>query len=186
MANIIKLYAAYKSGFLGNNILDTYFSFMANMISEERLSVVEDTVIAAKFEERYKMELPLPFIRQVLGVGVQNGSFIEDHGKYSVVVNEIAKHCFSKTDFDALWKRQKLVYALETAPVASHRRRCASKHKHCLIELRALCSDLQRAIARSKFGMIGWLVLLIHHNKLQPRKRREHRAARANDHIYFS
>lgn len=32
MANIIKLYAAYKSGFLGNNILDTYFSFMANII----------------------------------------------------------------------------------------------------------------------------------------------------------
>lgn len=105
MANIVKLYAAYKSGFLGNNILDTYFSFMANMISEERLSVVEDTVIAAKFEERYTMELPLPFIRQVLGVGVQNGSFIEDHGKYSVVVNEIAKYCFSKTDFDALWDR---------------------------------------------------------------------------------
>ena len=105
MANMIKLYAAYKSGFLGNNILDTYFSFMANMISEERLSVVEDTVIAAKFEERYTMELPLPFIRQVLGVGVQNGSFIEDHGKYSVVVNEIAKYCFSKTDFDALWDR---------------------------------------------------------------------------------
>ena len=33
MANVIKLYAAYKAGFLGNNILDTYFSFMANMIS---------------------------------------------------------------------------------------------------------------------------------------------------------
>lgn len=105
MANIIKLYAAYKAGFLGNNILDTYFSFVANMISEERLSVVEDTIIAAKFKERYTMDLPLPFIRQVLGVGVQNGSFIEDHGKYSVVVNEIAKYRFSKTDFDALWNR---------------------------------------------------------------------------------
>lgn len=105
MANIIKLYAAYKAGFLGKNILDTYFSFIANMISEERLAVVEDTVIAAKFKERYTMDLPLPFIRQVLGVGVQNGSFIEDHGKYSVVVNEIAKYRFSKTDFDALWDR---------------------------------------------------------------------------------
>lgn len=105
MANIIKLYAAYKAGFLGNNILDTYFSFIANMISEERLAVVEDTVIAAKFKERYTMDLPLPFIRQVLGVGVQNGSFIEDHGKYSVVLNEIAKYRFSKTDFDALWNR---------------------------------------------------------------------------------
>ena len=105
MANIIKLYAAYKAGFLGNNILDTYFSFMANMISEERLTVVEDTVIAAKFKERYTMELPVPFIRQVLGVGVQNGSFIEDHGKYSVVVNEITKFRFSETEFDALWGR---------------------------------------------------------------------------------
>lgn len=105
MANVIKLYTAYKSGFLGNNILDTYFSFMANMISEERLTVVEDVVIAAKFKERYTMELPLPFIKQVLGVGVQNGSFIEDHGKYSVVVNELAKYCFSKTDFEALWDR---------------------------------------------------------------------------------
>lgn len=103
MVNTIKLYAAYKAGFLGNNILDTYFSFMANMISEERLTVVEDTVIAAKFKERYTMELPLPFIRQVLGVGVQNGSFIEDHGKYSVAVNEIAKYCFSETEFDTLW-----------------------------------------------------------------------------------
>lgn len=105
MASQIKLYAAYKAGFLGNNILDTYFSFMANMISEERLTVVEDTVIAAKFKERYTMELPLPFIRQVLGVGVQNGSFIEDHGKYSVVVNEITKFRFSETEFDALWGR---------------------------------------------------------------------------------
>lgn len=103
MANIIKLYAAYKAGYLGNNILDTYFSFMANIISEERLTIVEDIVVAAKFKERYTMELPLPFIRQVLGVGVQNGSIIEDHGKYSVDVTEIAKYCFSKTDFDALW-----------------------------------------------------------------------------------
>ena len=105
MAGTIKLYAAYKAGYLGNNILDTYFSFIANMISEERLTVVEDNVIADKFRERYTLELPLPFIRQVLGVGVQNGSFIEDHGKYSVVVNELAKYCFSETDFNKLWDR---------------------------------------------------------------------------------
>lgn len=77
IANIIKLYAAYKSGFLGNNILDTYFSFMANIISEERLSVVEDTVVAAKFKERYTMELPLPFIRQVLGVACRTGVLLK-------------------------------------------------------------------------------------------------------------
>lgn len=31
--------------------------------------VVEDGVIAAKFKERYTIELPLPFIRQVFGGG---------------------------------------------------------------------------------------------------------------------
>ena len=51
------------------------------------------------------MELPLPFIRQILGVGVQNGSFIEDHGKYSVVVNKLAMYRFSETDFNTLWER---------------------------------------------------------------------------------
>lgn len=105
MAGVVKLYAAYKSGYLGSNILDTYFSFMANMISEEHLTVVEDDVIADKFKTRYNMELPLPFIRQILGVGIQNGSFVEDHGKYSVVVNELAKYRFSETDFNKLWNQ---------------------------------------------------------------------------------
>ncbi len=104
MSNITKLYAAYKAGYLGNNILDTYFSFMANMIFEEHLMVVEDGVIAAKFKERYTIELPLPFIRQVLGVGVHNGSFVEDHGKYSVVISELSKYRFSETEFDSLWE----------------------------------------------------------------------------------
>lgn len=104
MTNIIKLYAAYKAGYLGNNILDTYFSFMANMIFEEHLMVIEDGVVAAKFKERYTIELPLPFIRQVLGVGVHNGSFIEDHGKYSVVISKLSKYRFSKTEFDSLWE----------------------------------------------------------------------------------
>lgn len=104
MTNITKLYAAYKAGYLGNNILDTYFSFVANIIFEERLMVVEDGVIAAKFKERYTIELPLPFIRQVLGVGVHNGSFIENHGKYSVVIGELSRYCFSKTEFDSLWE----------------------------------------------------------------------------------
>ena len=81
-----EMYAAYKAGYLGNNILDTYFSFIANMIAEEKLTVVEDTVIASKFKDRYTIDLPLPFVRQVLGVGVQNMSFIEKISqKYQIV-----------------------------------------------------------------------------------------------------
>lgn len=105
MANITKLYAAYKAEYLGNNILDTYFSFIASMIYENHLTIVEDYAIAKMFKEKYAFELPLPFVRQVLGVGVQKKCFIEDHGKYSVVGDELCKFCFSDTDFNELWTR---------------------------------------------------------------------------------
>ena len=105
MSNITKLYAAFKAEYLGSNILDTYFSFVANIIYEERLTVIEDTVVATKLSERYKIDFPLPFIRQVLGVGVRNNCFVEDHGKYSVSIEKIIPFCFSETDFDSMWKR---------------------------------------------------------------------------------
>ena len=105
MADVTKLYAAYKAGYLGNNILDTYFSFVANIILEEHLTVIEDDVIEALFKERYEIDLPLAFIRQVLGVGVQHNCFIQDHGKYSVAVENLQKYRFSENDFDTLWQR---------------------------------------------------------------------------------
>lgn len=105
MKNAIKLYAAYKAGYLGNNILDTYFALVANMIIEKHLTVIEDTVIASEIQERYQVELPLPFIRQVLGVGVRNECFFEDHGKYSVVAEKVSQYGFSDTDFNERWEQ---------------------------------------------------------------------------------
>lgn len=105
MSNITKLYAAYKAGYLGENILDTYFSFIANMIFEEKITIVEDIRVAQLFKERYDINLPLPFLRQVLGVGVKNKCFLEDHGKYSVVFCELSKYRFSETDFQKLWEQ---------------------------------------------------------------------------------
>lgn len=103
MSDVTKLYAAYKAGYLGDNILDTYFSFVANILVEEHISVVEDHVIASKLSERYSIDFPLPFIRQVLGVGVQNNCFVEDHGKYSVVIEELSKYRFQESNFNSLW-----------------------------------------------------------------------------------
>ena len=103
MSNVTKLYACFKAGFLGSNILDTYFSFVANIIIDNSINTIEDSVIQSQFKERYSIELPLPFIRQVLGVGVHNNCFIEDHGQYSVVHEEIIKYRFDESDFDALW-----------------------------------------------------------------------------------
>lgn len=39
MSNAIKLIAAFRAGYLGENILDSYFSFFANMIYEEQITV---------------------------------------------------------------------------------------------------------------------------------------------------
>ena len=105
MSDVTKLYAAYKAGYLGDNILDTYFSFVANILVEEHISVVEDHVIASKLSERYSIDFPLPFVRQVLGVGVQNNCFVEDHGKYSVVIEELSKYRFQESNFNSLWSQ---------------------------------------------------------------------------------
>lgn len=111
MGNIAKLQAAYKTGFLGENILDTYFSFFANIILDKKIRVIEANQIAQMFWERYAINLPLPFVRQVLGVGVQNGSIIMDHGKYSVCIEELDKYRFNKRDFDNNWN--KLIFSFE-------------------------------------------------------------------------
>lgn len=105
MKKIMKLYAAYKAGYLGNNILDTYFTLVANMILENHLTVIEDMTIASAIQERYQIELPLPFIRQILGIGVKNKCFIEDHGKYSVVLEQLSQYGFSETDFIEQWEQ---------------------------------------------------------------------------------
>ena len=105
MSNIIKLYAAYKAGYLGDNILNTYFAFIANIILDEKITTIEDAVISTTFKKRYMIELPLPFIRQVLGIGVKNKCFISDRGKYSVITKKLSEYRFDKTDFDTLFEQ---------------------------------------------------------------------------------
>ena len=105
MKKITKLYAAYKAGYLGNNILDTYFALIANIILEKRLMFLEDTAVASDFKERSQVALPWLFIRQILGVGANNRCFIEDHGKYSVAIEKLSQYRFSDTDFNEKWEQ---------------------------------------------------------------------------------
>ena len=42
----MKVYAAYRSGCLGDNILDTYFPFFANIIYEQHWDEIDEKKIA--------------------------------------------------------------------------------------------------------------------------------------------
>lgn len=59
------------------------------------------------FNKKYNVDLPLPFIHQVLGVGVENGSLVLDHGKYSVSLAKLTEYEFDIADFEKNWSSLK-------------------------------------------------------------------------------
>lgn len=101
---LVKLYAAYKSGCLGNNILDTYFTFFANIILEENVETISEEEMQKCFEKKYRVELPLGFVRQVLGMGISNGAIIDERGAYLPKRDVLLKYKFEKSDFEKFWK----------------------------------------------------------------------------------
>ena len=101
--NLIKLYAAYKSGFFGDNILNVYFPFFGNIIYEENTSLIDEVKLAEKFYLKYHFPLPLTFIRQVLGVGMDNGLIIVDHGHFIAKHDSLKPYQINDVEFDRLW-----------------------------------------------------------------------------------
>ncbi len=105
--NMVKVYAAYRSGCLGDNILDTYFRFFANIIYDQHWEEIDEVVLAKTFLQRYGIALPLSFVRQVLGVGMENNSIIDDHGKYIAQKELIKAFRFKSDDFDKRWDKMR-------------------------------------------------------------------------------
>jgi hypothetical protein len=102
---INKLYAAYRSGCLGDNIFHSYYPFLANIISEEECQTVDAEQVAEKFMSRYDFPLPLNFIRQILSVGVEKEDIIYDQGKYIPRREKFKSHKIDNTTFNLLWER---------------------------------------------------------------------------------
>jgi len=100
---IVKLYAAYRSGCLGDNIFHAYFPFLANIISQEKWDYVDEAQVAEKFRERYAISLPLAFVRQVLGVGVEKQEILYDRGKYVAQRAKFRSYSIDSSDFDLRW-----------------------------------------------------------------------------------
>ena len=47
------MYAAYRSGCLGDNILDTYFRFFANIIYDQHWEEIDEATVKAIFTTEY-------------------------------------------------------------------------------------------------------------------------------------
>lgn len=100
-----KMYAACRSGCLGNNILEAYFPFLVNIINEENWDNVEDTRVAEYFLKKYNIPVPLTFVRQVLSIGIENKSINYDRGKYLVRRDILKQYIFESSAFDKQWNR---------------------------------------------------------------------------------
>lgn len=101
--DMTKVYAAYLSGCLGRNVLEAYFPFLANIICDENWSIIDETQVRSKFQEKYNIPVPLSFVRQVLGVGVRNRSIVDGQGRYNVVKEEMRKYQFDVEPFSKKW-----------------------------------------------------------------------------------
>ena len=64
--NFVKGYALIKSRCVSKNILDEYLPFIAAIIVDEGMEVVDVSIICAKLKEKYKVTFQPTFIRQVL------------------------------------------------------------------------------------------------------------------------
>jgi hypothetical protein len=99
----LKLYAAFRSGCLGDNVLDVYFSFFANILLEEGVTVVYANDLCAKFEQRYQFPVPITFVRQVLSVGMNNGTIVRVKERYEVVQEKLNKYKVDLSSFESSW-----------------------------------------------------------------------------------
>ena len=104
-SKIIKLYAAYRSGCLGDNIIHVYFPFLANIIIDEKWNIVDELKVAEKFSEKYSIPLPINFVRQVLGVGVENKEIVYNQGKYIAQFEKLKPYGIDNSDFNSYWNR---------------------------------------------------------------------------------
>jgi len=104
---IVKLYAAYRSGCLNENIFHAYYSLLANIILNDNWDDVNEALVAEKFYERYKIPVKDGFVCQILGVGVERKEIIYENGRYHADRAKLRSYRIDNHSFEQLWKRLK-------------------------------------------------------------------------------
>lgn len=103
--NCIKLYAAFKAGYLGNNILETYYPFFASILYENHSEKVDEYLLQENFYQKYNFKPTIPFIRQVLSIGIENGSIKKLANNYIADHSLLKQYVFDSSSFEEQWKK---------------------------------------------------------------------------------
>ena len=103
--NCIKLYAAFKAGYLGNNILETYYPFFASILYENHSEKVDEYLLQEKFFQKYSFKPTIPFIRQVLSIGIENGSIKKIANNYIADYSLLKQYVFDSSSFEDQWRK---------------------------------------------------------------------------------
>ena len=96
-------YVIYKLQCKKSNILEAYFPFFANIVVEKNWEEINENSIKQEFENKYGIPVSTLFVRQVLGVGLENKSIVKRYGKYIADFVEISKYKIESNDFNRLW-----------------------------------------------------------------------------------
>lgn len=101
--NYLKLYAAFKAGYLGENILNTYFPFFANILYEKHVDIIDEYLLQSEFAKKYNFTPSIPFIRQVLSIGIENKSIVKIQNDYHSDFSKLKQYSLNTNDFEIKW-----------------------------------------------------------------------------------
>lgn len=100
---ILKSYAVIQAGLIGENMLESYFPYFANIIYQNKYKYIDEEELKHDFKEKYFIDVPSTFIRQVLSVGIKNELIIYYKGRYEANLCKFENLCFDEVKFEQSW-----------------------------------------------------------------------------------
>lgn len=98
-----KSYALIKSQWLSGNILDEYLPFIATIILDEGMEIVDENIVCSKLNEKYHASFQPTFVRQVMSNAMSKDAVQKVHGNYVANKSVLKQHYLSDEDFERNW-----------------------------------------------------------------------------------
>ena len=104
---LFDVYAIFKLTCTSGSIMEVYYPFLANIILDKNMDKINVNEVKKVFEEKYGLPISVPFIRQVLAVGIENGSIVKLYGEYSANRLKLREFKLPENDFEKQWQTLK-------------------------------------------------------------------------------